>query len=106
MNPGLAQIVGRRICGVVVAESPRAPRQQVFLVFDDGTRFEFWGEWFSCCSGVTKADGLAEYVEMVGGTIVRIHGALGDRGQKRAREIHSRALAIMAIEKAKRGKVP
>jgi hypothetical protein len=106
VNPGLAQVVGRRISGVVVAEGPRAPRQQVFLVFDDGTRFEFWGEWFSCCSGVTKSDGLAEYVEMVGGKIVQIYGALGDRGQKRARELHSRAVATMAIAKAKRRKRP
>ena len=46
MKDGLAHIVGKRIAGVVVAQSPRGPRQQVFLVFEDGTRLEFWGETF------------------------------------------------------------
>jgi hypothetical protein len=101
MNTGLAQIVGRRIAGVVVAYGPRAPRQQVFLMFDDGTRFEFWGDDFSCCRGVTKAGGLAEYVEMVGGKIVERYGALGISVKKRAEEIRSRRLATNAIEKAK-----
>jgi hypothetical protein len=42
MKDGLAAIVGRRIAGVVVAQSPHGPRQQVFLVFDDGARFELY----------------------------------------------------------------
>jgi hypothetical protein len=54
MKDGLRYIVGKRIAAVVAA-SPRAPRQQVFLVFDDDTRFEFWGENFSCCSGLEDA---------------------------------------------------
>ena len=84
MKDGLAKIVGRRIAGVVVAQSPRGPRQQVFLVFEDGTRFEFWGENFSCCSDVDKAAGLADYVEMAGGKIVAMYGTLEDRPRKLA----------------------
>ena len=126
MKDGLAKIVGRRIAGVVVAQSPRGPRQQVFLVFDDGTRFEFWGESFSCCSGVDKAAGLADYVEMAGGEIVRMYGALANRiptppegpntgdviairspwgvppwKHSRSRQILAMAMMINAIKKAK-----
>jgi hypothetical protein len=126
MKDGIAQIVGRRIAGVVVAQSPRGPRQQVFLVFEDGTRFEFWGENFSCCSGVDRAAGLADYVEMAGGEIVRMFGAVADRmpmppqgpdtgndipirspwgsppwKPSRTRLVHSLALTLRAIEKAK-----
>lgn len=79
MKSGLAEILGRRIAGVVVAASPRAPRQQVFLVFDDGKRFEFWGENFSCCGGVDKAPGIAHYVESAGGHIVQVYAAPGSR---------------------------
>ncbi len=128
MKDGLAKIVGKRIAGVVVAESPRGPRQQVFLVFDDGTRFEFWGDAFSCCSGLDKAAGLADYVEMAGGKIVSTYGALADHAPapavgitvgpdiairspwgsppwkpSRTRFIYSLALTRIAIEKAKRG---
>jgi len=127
MKDGLAKIVGRRIAGVVVAQSPRGPKQQVFLVFDDGTRFEFWGENFSCCSDVDKAAGLADYVEMAGGEIVKTFGALANRppippegpnagseialrspwgspawNPSRTRQILSWALAVIAIERAKR----
>jgi hypothetical protein len=126
MKDGLAKIVGRRIAGVVVAQSPRGPKQQVFLVFDDGMRFEFWGENFSCCTDVDKAAGLADYVEMAGGEIVAMYGALEDRppippegpntGEvsairspwgsppwkpTRTRVIYSMALTTIAIRKAK-----
>ena len=126
MKDGLAEIVGRRVAGVVVAQSPRGPRQQVFLVFDDGTRFELYGESFTCCAGVDKAAGLADYVEMAGGEIVRTYGALAYRPPippegrnagdviairspwgsppwmpSKTRQIYSWALAVVAIQKAK-----
>jgi hypothetical protein len=126
VKDGLAKIIGRRIAGVVVARSPRGPKRQVFLVFEDGTRFEFWGENFSCCSDVDKAAGLADYVEMAGGEIVRMYGGLADRAPippegpnvgeeiairspwksapwkpSRTRQLYSLALAMRAIRKAK-----
>lgn len=58
MKDGLKYLIGKRIRGVVVAASKRHPKHQVFLVFQDGTRFEFWGENFSCCSGLDKAEGI------------------------------------------------
>jgi hypothetical protein len=127
MKDGVAHIVGKRIAGVVVARSPRGPKQQVFLVFDDGTRFEFWGENFSCCSGLDKAHGLVDYVEMAGGRIVRMYGDLVNRAPtleeldkpgpeiairtpwttppwkpSRTRQLFSYALTINAIKKASR----
>ena len=44
MKRELAEIVGKRIAGVVVKESSHlSPPRQVFLIFDDGTNFEFYG---------------------------------------------------------------
>lgn len=75
MKNGLRDIIGRRIAGVVVAESrTRHPRQQVFLVFDDGTRFELYGEAFSCCSGLDPARGIASYIRSGGGRVTRVYG--------------------------------
>ena len=74
MKNGLKDIIGKRIVSVVVADSARNPRQQVFLVFSDGTRFEFWGENFSCCSGLDQAAGIEEYVESNAGKIQRVYG--------------------------------
>jgi hypothetical protein len=73
MKDGLRHIVGKRIAAVVVADSRRPPRQQVFLVFEDGTRFEFWGENFSCCSALDEAAGIDRYVKAAGGTISRVY---------------------------------
>jgi hypothetical protein len=43
MAQELAEIVGKRIAGVVVKESSHlSPPRQVFLNFDDGTNFEFY----------------------------------------------------------------
>jgi hypothetical protein len=75
MKNGFKDIIGKRIAAVVVAKSDRRdPRQQVFLVFPDGNRFEIWGENFSCCSGLDKADGIADYVEDGGGKVVNVYG--------------------------------
>ena len=74
MKDGLKYIIGKRIAGVVVAASNRDPRNQVFLVFDDGTRFEFWGPNFSCCSGLDKAADLVAYLESGNGEIRALYG--------------------------------
>ena len=55
MKDGLKHIVGKEIAAVVVAKADRAPHQQVFLVFADGTRFEFWGDDFNCTAGLDHA---------------------------------------------------
>lgn len=74
MKPGLQSILGKRIAGVIVAENENhAPRNQVFLVFTDGTRFELYGDSFTCCSGVDKAADIERYVQSAGGEIVSVY---------------------------------
>jgi|GEM_PF-2883450 len=74
MKNGLRYVVGKRIAGVVVAESERPPRQQVFLVFTDGTCFELYGESFRCCSGLDDAAHIEGYVESNRGRMVAVYG--------------------------------
>jgi hypothetical protein len=113
---------------VVVARNPRGPRHQVFLVFEDGARFEFYGENFSCCSGMDKAPGIEHYVESAGGEIVQVYTAPGSdipahdvfaattgefplysvwssppEKPSRTRWLCSMGMAMAAIEKARRG---
>ena len=74
MKDGFKEILGRRIAAVVVAHNARTyPHDQVFLVFDDGKRFELYGEAFTCCSGVDRGEGIDEYVNDAGGEIVRVY---------------------------------
>lgn len=75
MKDGFKSIIGKPIAAVVVAKGGHQhTTDQVFLVFPDGTRFEIYGASFSCCSGVDKADGIAEYVESGGGEVQRVYG--------------------------------
>lgn len=75
MKDGLKDIVGKQIAAVAVARGERARvREQVFLVFADGTRFEFYGDGFSCCGGVDRAEGIERYVKSGGGEVVRVYG--------------------------------
>ena len=75
MKDGLKYIVGKEIAAVVVVESkkPRQPRHQVFLLFKDGTRFELYGDAFTCCGGLDKSEGLAGYIRSGGGEVVAVH---------------------------------
>lgn len=68
MKNGLREIIGKTITDVVVAYNKhRDPANQVFLVFDDGTYFEFWGAQFNCNSGVDRGGmaAVTDYVERV-----------------------------------------
>ncbi len=72
MKNGLAEIIGKTIADVIVARHRphRDPANQVFLVFDDGSYFEFWGADFNCNGGVDLG-GVAE----VSDCVERIHGS-------------------------------
>jgi len=74
MKNGLQHLIGKQIAAVVVAASDRSPRNQVFLIFPDGTRFELWGDHFSCCSGLDPVEGLERYIESGKGRIVQVYG--------------------------------
>jgi hypothetical protein len=109
MKNGLQQILGKRIAAVVVAASTRAPKEQVFLVFHDGTRFEFYGESFTCCAGVDEAKDIERYVESGQGKITKVYvdsrpalragPALEPTSPGRANALR---LAIEAIARARR----
>lgn len=75
MKDGVSKILGKAITAVVVGESDKNPHNQVFLVFDDGTKFEFWGADLSCASGLDQG-GVEEaraYIEGIGGRVVRTY---------------------------------
>ena len=74
MKDGLRHIVGKRVAAVVVAESDRTPKNQVFLVFSDGSRFELYGADFTCCTGLDRANDIERYVESGNGRITRVYG--------------------------------
>ena len=52
MKNGWREVIGRTIEGVIVGESKRTPRHQVFLLFSDGTSFEIYGDAVPCARGV------------------------------------------------------
>lgn len=58
VKTGIKGIIGKTITGVLVAETPRQPNTQVFLVFGDGTYYEPHG-LVNSASGV-DGGGMAE----------------------------------------------
>lgn len=57
VNPHIQDLLGKTIQSVVYKTGATAPRQQVFLIFDDGTAFEFYGEAFEWAKGCwSRAD--------------------------------------------------
>ena len=102
MKNGLKDIIGKQITAVVVAESDHAPKQQVFLVFADGTRFELYGEGFTCCGGLDRAAGIEEYVESGGGRIARVYGdvrALAPADKAKVLVLHDETPPPSTLEK-------
>lgn len=74
MKGGLKDVVGKKIAGVVVASSERSPKQQVFLVFTDGSCFELHGNDFSCYSGLDDAAQISDYVISGRGKVTAVYG--------------------------------
>jgi hypothetical protein len=75
MKDGVADIIGKTIINVVVAANSTAPKQQVFIVFSDGTYFEFYGEKFTCTSCVDRGDLAAaiEYTSAMNAKITAVY---------------------------------
>ena len=71
MKDGVKDIVGKTITSVVVGSGDMPPRAQVFLIFTDGTSFEFYGEAFSCCGGLDRQDvnSAQRYIRKAGGSV-------------------------------------
>ena len=45
-HDAIKKLVGKKIVGVMVAESPDDPREQVFLFLDGGMHYELYGSDF------------------------------------------------------------
>lgn len=95
MKDGIKQLVGKRITGVVAARGNGHTQDQVFLLLEDGSRFEFYGENFGCTSGLDRGPGVFRYVRNGGGKVTQAYG-LDDAQVAEAIEA--------ATEKAPRGR--
>lgn len=78
MKDGIKQIVGKTIAAVVVASNSRRPHYQIFLVFDDETSFEIFGDAMTCASGLNPwgIDRVLRYAKVAMGASVN-HVYLG-----------------------------
>ena len=112
MKDGLKYLIGKRIAGVVSAKSQRSPQVQVFLVFEDGTRFEFYGENFNCCSGLDDANGIKDTIASNRGEIQRMYherrnragGAPETVAERMERDLEAWNMAKEVIGRARRAK--
>lgn len=75
MKSGVGDIIGKSISQVVVAESSTRPKEQVFLIFSDGTYLELYGDSFNCAGGLNNGDvtDAKQYVEKMNGKILKIY---------------------------------
>ncbi len=75
MKDGFKQIIGKKIAKVLVAVNPRDPRNQMFLVFTDGTSFEIYGNEFNCAGGLDSGgeDAVRNYAAMFGGEFTNVY---------------------------------
>jgi hypothetical protein len=68
MREEISEIVGKRIIGVVAKKQSKAPRTQVFLMFNDGTYIELYGtttgeiQWYRGCDkgGLKEVESYVE----------------------------------------------
>lgn len=96
MKDGIKHLVGRRITGVVSARGDGHAHDQVFLLLEDGTRFELYGKDFSCAAGLDRSAGVFDYIRDGGGKVTQAYGL--DDAQVRE------AIAA-ATQEARRGRV-
>lgn len=63
MLRGLDELKGKTIAKVVVASGAKAPKMQVFLMFTDGTFYEFYSDWDIRSSSSVGIGGLQDIRE-------------------------------------------
>jgi hypothetical protein len=72
VKDGVRELIGRTITRVIVAENPRQPNTQVFLVLNDGTYYEFYGSVNSASGSMPGgAEDAARYAMEFGGKITK-----------------------------------
>ena len=70
MKDEVRQVLGRTISGVIVKDRDKHPKSQVFLLFTDGTYYEFYGDYISGTGGVNRGDRQAVLQYMPSGKVV------------------------------------
>ena len=75
MKDGLKHIIGKTIKSVIVTRNDRPPKNQIFLVFDDDTYFEFYGESFTGAGEIDQGgvDEVSRYIEKSGAQITNVY---------------------------------
>ncbi len=75
MKDGIQNIIGKTIKSVIVTRNDRPPGNQVFLIFDDDTYFEFYGESFTGAGGIDQGsvDEVSRYIEKSGAEITDVY---------------------------------
>ncbi|MBI5611906.1 MAG: hypothetical protein HY942_02375 [Gammaproteobacteria bacterium] len=58
MKDGAQEILGKTIKGIVIKTGDKSPKSQLFLVFDDGTYYEFYSldDVIQVTGGVSAGD--------------------------------------------------
>lgn len=81
MKSHIRKIIGKTIEKVIVAEDPqRNPREQVYLLFTDGTHFELYGDWLTCANHIEHGgeQAILSLLEHYGRSEVTVYS---DRGE-------------------------
>lgn len=80
IKDGVRKILGKRVAGVMVKNSANTPRAQVFLVFNDGTYYEFYSSVEISSGGSIDPGGRKEIIEYMGKTTSLIFEAWEELG--------------------------
>ena len=83
LKEGLPSVLGKRIVAVLGKERDREPRAQVFLIFDDGTSYEFFGEFISGGTGLDTG-GLDEARRYMGEEWITFEHQLDPNADRRS----------------------
>jgi len=75
----VGQIIGKRIGGVIVKECPSAPRAEVFLIFEDGTYYEFYSSVEITCAGGVDRGGREEVIRYMANSTSVAFEAWGEK---------------------------
>ncbi len=81
LNPSDLQVIlGKTIQAVVIRSGDQNPKEQVYLVFDDGAAYEFYGSEINSASGLDAGgkEGALKYVTKFCGEIKTVErGGIG-----------------------------
>jgi hypothetical protein len=65
MKPGIKQVLGKTISGVVIAENDDRPKMQMFLIFTDGSQLEFYSDDDFTCANDLDHGGITRSIRYI-----------------------------------------